>query len=271
LILLALIVLALPESPKYLAEAGNQSKRLARLLNRLVREQRFTGNEMFVVEGGAQRSSRWTDILSDKRYRLSTYLIWAAFICNSLALYSFVNWLPTVLTAAGMSLEHALRGSMLFNIGGVLGAVGGSALIGRHGSRLVGSCIAIAGAIASASVGITVIAGGSGAQGWLLAWVVVAGLSFDGMQNFLYAVAANAYPTSIRGSGVGWASAVARAGGVLSSVVGAAVFSLGLSAPQFFYVIAAIVVLTTLSFASVPLHIARRSQAPIPPLLQPED
>jgi AAHS family 4-hydroxybenzoate transporter-like MFS transporter len=271
LILLLLIAFALPESPKYLAESGNQSVRLAKLLNRLVHAERFTGNEIFVVETGPRQTLRWTAILCDPALRRSTWLIWAAFVCNSLALYSFVNWLPTVLTAAGMSLEHALRGSMLFNFGGVVGAVGGATLIGRYGSRRVGTGIAITGAIAAAAVGFTVMAGGSGAQGWLLAWVVMAGFSFNGMQNFLYAVAANAYPTRIRGSGVGWASAVARAGGVLSSVVGSAVFSLGLSAPQFFYVIAAIVVLTTVSFAKVPLHIPRRSVVSLAPLLQSED
>ncbi len=71
-------------------------------------------------------------------------------------------------------------------------------------------------------------------------------------------------PRPIRASGVGCASAVARAGGILSSVVGSAVFSFGLSAPQFFYVIAGVIVLTTISFFGVPTHIpSRRSLHPV--------
>ena len=190
-------------------------------------------------------------------HRSATLTIWLSFICNSLALYGFVNWLPLVLSKAGLPLQAALRASLLFSLGGVGGSVCGAVLISRYGSRPGGSSIALAGALASVLVGVTLMASGHAADAsvQMLTLIAVAGVALNGMQNFLYAVAANAYPIDIRASGVGCASAVARGGGVLSSVVGSAYFSLGLPIAQFFYILAVVIFLTALCFFCVPTHI----------------
>ena len=188
---------------------------------------------------------------------LTTLMIWGSFICNSLALYGFVNWLPLVLSSAGLPLQAALRGALLFSLGGVVGSVCGALLIARYGSRSIGSSIALAGAFAAVLTGVTLMAGAHSSDSSLqmLTLIAVAGVALNGMQNFLYAVAANAYPIDIRASGVGCASAVARAGGVLSSVLGSVYFSLGLPVAQFFYILAAVIFLTALCFFYVPTHI----------------
>jgi AAHS family 4-hydroxybenzoate transporter-like MFS transporter len=135
--------------------------------------------------------------------------------------------------------------------------VSGAALISRYGSRSIGSSIALAGAFAAVLVGATQMAGAhaGGSSLQMLTLIAVAGVALNGMQNFLYAVAANAYPIDIRASGVGCASAVARVGGVLSSVVGSAYFALGLPVAQFFYILAAVIFLTAWCFFCVPAHI----------------
>jgi MFS transporter, AAHS family, 4-hydroxybenzoate transporter len=262
LMLLALVLLMLPESPKYLAGRPNQKHRLAITLNLLVKQQRYTGSEVFLTDEGSLEKSGRLILLLRTPYLTRTLLIWCAFVCNSLALYSFVNWLPTVLSSSGMSVQGALDGSLLFNFGGMIGALGGSALITRYGSRVVGSSIALAGAIASVLVGVSVVTGGlaAGAHVQLLVFVAVAGVALNGMQIFLYSVSAHSYPTGIRASGIGCASAVARAGGILSSVVGSAVFTLGLSPAQFFYVIGAVIALTTFTFYALPAHIPPRTK-----------
>jgi MFS transporter, AAHS family, 4-hydroxybenzoate transporter len=196
--------------------------------------------------------------LVTRPHLMDSLTIWGSFICNSLALYGFVNWLPLVLSSAGLPLQAALRGSLLFSLGGVVGSVCGAVLISRYGSRSIGSSIALAGAFAAVLVGVTLMesrhAGDSTVQ--MLTLIAVAGVALNGMQNFLYAVAANAYPIDIRASGVGCASAVARAGGVVSSVVGSAYFSLHLPVAQFFYILAAVIFLTALCFFSIPTHIS---------------
>ena len=196
-------------------------------------------------------------------YRATTLLLWVAFACNTLTLYSFVNWLPTVLSAAGASLQAALQASFLFNMGGIAGAVLGSVAISFYGSRGVGTSFAGGGVAAAAWVGFTLTAAhSSGARiPQVLLLLTIAGASLNGMQGFLYAVAANSYPAAIRGSGVGSVSAVARVGGVLSSVVGSTFFAWGLSVGQFFYIVAGIILITVVSFFSLRSHIPARSRA----------
>jgi AAHS family 4-hydroxybenzoate transporter-like MFS transporter len=156
----------------------------------------------------------------------------------------------------------ALHGSFLFNFGGIAGAIGGSVLISLFGSRRVGSSFAFIGVVAALLIGATMAAAGygGGMSVRLLSLLMVAGVCLNGMQVFLYPVAAHSYPTSIRASGVGCASGVARAGGVLSSVVGSAVFALGWSLSEFFYILATIMLVTTISFAVLPSHIPRRAR-----------
>src|SRR5690606_33134126 len=118
----------LPESPKYLAQRPQLHGQLAGHLNRLLREKRFTGSESFHVNEPPAPPENWFRILLRPEYRATTLLLWAAFAFNTLCLYAFVNWLPTVLTSIQMPLESALQGSKLFNFGGFFGAVGGAFL-----------------------------------------------------------------------------------------------------------------------------------------------
>src|SRR4029450_9791123 len=49
---------------------------------------------------------------------------------------------------------------------------------------------------------------------------VILGASLNAVQTTMYALAANVYPTEIRGTGIGTAVAVGRIGNVLASYVG---------------------------------------------------
>jgi hypothetical protein len=88
------------------------------------------------------------------------------------------------------------------------------------------------------------------------------------MQCFLYTVGAHSYPTYIRASGVGCAQTVSRIGGVLSSVVGGAYFTIQPPPPVsvFFYVVAAAILIVVVSYFSMRTHIqGKRSAVPTVP------
>lgn len=257
----------LPESPKYLAQHPKKHPQLAKALNRLLKEQRFDGTETFIVAEPPARPGNWFTTLMKPPYLSTTLLLWIAFAFNTLGLYAFVNWLPTVLSSTGLPLEASLQGSKLFNFGGFFGAVGGSVLIGVYGSRIVGSGISFVGAIATFFIGVTTLTviGGS-TQTQMLALIFVAGLALNGMQCFLYAVGAHSYPTYIRASGVGCAQTVSRIGGVLSSAIGGAYFTIKPTPPvsYFFYVVAAVMLVVVVSFFFLRTHIpGRKAEAGI--------
>jgi AAHS family 4-hydroxybenzoate transporter-like MFS transporter len=252
--------LLLPESPKFLAQSPKRHAQLARALNLLVREKRFDGTEDFRVAEPPAPPGNWLAIIMKPPYLSTTVMLWIAFTFNTLGLYAFVNWLPTVLTSAGMSLHGGLEGAKYFNFGGFFGAVGGAVLIGFIGSRLVGSGLSLVGAIATFLIGMTVTAGMGNPQLHLLIMIAIAGMALNGMQCFLYVVGAHSYPTYIRASGVGCAQTVSRIGGVLSSVVGGAYFAMQPLPPvsDFFYVVGAAVLVVVVSYFWMRTHIASR-------------
>jgi AAHS family 4-hydroxybenzoate transporter-like MFS transporter len=247
----------LPESPRFLAQDPVHSKRLAAILNRLVREPRFVGSERFYVAEPAAPARHWLGIILSGEYRQTTLLLWVAFAFNTLGLYSYANWLPTVLTAAGLTQTAALEQHEYFNFGGVFGAVGGAILIGRYGSRLVGTGLALLGVGATLLVGAT-LADSSPPAPALALLVLAAGAAFSGMQSFLYAVGAHSYPTYVRGAGVGCAQTISRIGGVLGGLAAGAFFGLHPQPPlsNFFYALGTLVIMVAVSFYLLRTHIA---------------
>jgi MFS transporter, AAHS family, 4-hydroxybenzoate transporter len=247
----------LPESPRYLAQDPVHSKRLAVMLNRLVREPRFDGTERFYVIEPAASARHWLGVIVSRAYRHTTLLLWSAFAFNTLGLYTYANWLPTVLTAAGFTQTAALQQHQYFNFGSFFGAVGGAILIGRYGSRLVGTALALLGVGATLLVGVALSDSSvSGPQLSLL--VLAAGAAFSGMQSFLYAVGAHSYPTYVRAAGVGCAQSISRIGGVLGGLAAGAFFGLQPQPPlsTFFYALGTLMIMVVVSFFLLRTHVA---------------
>ena len=73
----------------------------------------------------ARRSRR----SSSRGYRRDTFALWAAFFSCLLSVYLGFSWLPSILTSAGLGASVASTGITVFNLGGVVGAVGGGLLI----------------------------------------------------------------------------------------------------------------------------------------------
>jgi len=265
----------LPESPKYLAQRPELHPKLAVALNRLLKRKEFDGTERFMVDEPPPPPGNWFTTLLNADYRRTTLLLWAAFAFNTLALYSFVNFLPTVLTSIGMSRETSLQGSMYLNFGGFFGAVGGAVFIGYFGSRIVGSTLSTIGAIATFFIGLTLVSAGASDTVKLMLLLVVAGMAVNGMQAFVYAVGAHSYPTYIRAAGVGTAQTVSRVGGVLSSSIGGWFLATNVPVSYFFGAIAVVMLVVVVSFFSLHTHIPPRSKSeragtPLPATAQPE-
>src|SRR5690606_26781081 len=258
--------LLIAQPPKYLAQPGGSHPQLARLLNLLLREKRFDGSESFVVDEPPRPTGNWFLSLLKPPYLGTTVLLWMAFLFNTLALYTFVNWLPTVLGSTGMETQDALQGPKFWNLGGFFGAVGGSVLIVFLGSRLIGTGLSTMGAVAAILIGVTLVAaGGAAPSAQVLVLLTLAGVAMHGMQTFVYSVGAHSYPTYLRASGLGTAQTVSRIGGVISSWVGSAYFALEPRPPvsYFFYAVALVLVIVAISFFSLRTHIPGRRAAEI--------
>lgn len=249
----------LPESPKYMAKHPPLHAKLARALNRLVGERRYDGTEQFVVQEAGKRSDNWFSTIWNSHYARATFFIWVAFSVNSYVLYMYTNNLPLLLPKDRVAADVASSALGQFSIGAFFGSIGGAFLIRWFGSRWVGTLLAMLGVLATAWIGVLLVGTVAPTPASIVAGAFLAGVSFNGMQAFMYAVAAHSYPTEIRGSALGLAQTVSRGGALLSPWV--AQQYLGMNplpgANLFFWFVAATAFITVVSFFLIPSHIPK--------------
>jgi hypothetical protein len=159
----------------------------------------------------------------------------------------------------GLPIGLALRGSLFFNLGGVAGALLGAPSVSRWGSRPVLIVLGLGAIAALVTLGLLSASNTQGSEAVfavsLLAIMTMAGVTTLGLQVTMYSVAAQAYPTRMRVSGVGWAQGLARLAGVLSSYAGTALLSLGHGVTPFFLGLALVLTVTLLGVFILQRHI----------------
>ena len=241
----------LPESPRFLARHPRGWPKLARLLTRMGQPTPPTATFTDSEERVGNRPS--VGELFVPGFRRDTLALWLAFFGCMLAVYLCFNWVPSMLTGAGLSPTIASTGITAFNLGGVVGAIVGALIITRIGSRPTMLTMA-----AGTIVGALVLRGMEIGPN-LDTFILIGMLAFTGgllnaAQTTLYALAAHVYPTSFRATGVGSAVSVGRAGGILSTFVGAWALDLG-GPPVFFTAVVLAMILVLVGLTLVRRHI----------------
>ena len=144
-----------------------------------------------------------------------TLLLWASFLLELLLLYLLLNWLPTLLVSDGFTRVEAAGAQIGFNLGGVLSAVLIGYLLGGH---LRNSATIVVFAILPLL--LVLLARSPPDFSVVAPAVFLLGCAVLAAQAFLYAVAPVAYPTRIRGIGVGAAVAFGRIGSIVGPKLG---------------------------------------------------
>lgn len=259
-IVLALILLVvLPESPRFLVRHPKRSAELARLMRRCSRptpdDARFTD----VAEQTAGNRGGLGALFSDF-YRRDTLALWVAFFFTQMAVYTAFSWVPTMLASYDLDLTASSNGLTAYNFGGVIGALSGAALISLYGSRGVLGVLAFGGVV-SAVLLIFVPLQAEGPHGTLISLLGAHGFFVNAVQTTMYALAAHVYLTNVRSTGTGAALGVGRLGAILSSFVGAGALAFGATA---YYTILAV----AMGGAMIGLLIVRR-HIPASRMIQP--
>ncbi len=223
LALLPVLAWRLPESARFLALRPGREPRIAAILRRAAPDltvQAFVASVRAESGGSAPRFPVAALFAEGRAGR--TLLVWTAFFMNLLVMYFLVNWLPSLLKTLGMPLKTAILSTALLNLGGVIGGVVLGRLIDRRDPYLM-----LSAAYFAAAVFIAVIALAGANTVLLLAAAAACGFGVSGAQIGLNAVTANAYPTAVRSTGIGWALGVGRIGSILGPTIGGALLALG--------------------------------------------
>ncbi|GAB3626616.1 3-(3-hydroxy-phenyl)propionate transporter MhpT [Pandoraea terrae] len=180
------------------------------------------------VRSKAERSAYGTSGVVHALWRegraSTTMVLWISYLGTLTVLYFLMNWLPSMVLSRGLTRVQSSVVLMMFNLGGGIGAIGIANMMDRVGGRrtVIGMYVGIAVALAmlaSANGNVATACGG-----------LLCGLFLVGGQSVLYALAGHAYPTEVRGTGVGAAVAVGRVGSFLGPLVAGQLLALGQSA-----------------------------------------
>jgi len=224
LVLLVVMALWLPESPRFLARKPNLSPRQQSLLARL--DIARTQTDAHPVDIAAENPVK---LLFGSGYALQTVLLWIIFFCSLLNLYLFVFWLPEVLHLTGMTPPQAVFASSLIPLGGIFAVLYLGLLIDRFGPER-----ALALHYALGIVFVALIALVTLPYAGLLIVIFLAGTTIIGSQTGANAACGALYPARMRTSGIGWALGIGRLGGIAAAPLGGFLLARGLPPAQIF-------------------------------------
>ena len=222
LLLFPVLLLAMPESPRFLLSRG---RRTATAL-RIYAATGIDPDAIATQHVDVARGNTVVALFSDG-YALRTILFWIMFFASLLSLYLIGFWLPTVLHLEGLSPADAVFASSLYGAGGGLSVLALGPLVTGFGlERVLTICLAC---------GIVVVAAVALAHLpylMLLAAIFVMGICVVGGQLGANGLAAARYPARIRTTGVGWALGVGRLGGIFGPALGGFLLAPGWQAPH---------------------------------------
>jgi AAHS family 4-hydroxybenzoate transporter-like MFS transporter len=223
LALLPVLVLWLPESPRFLAARQNLSPRNAALLRRL--DIASASDAVDVARSNPIR------MLFGRDYALQTVLLWIIFFCSLLNLFLFAYWMPTVLNLIGMSPAQAVFAASLRDLGAIFAVLYLGLAIDRIGPER-----ALALHYAAGAVFIAVIALFALSFAILCVIIFLAGMTIIGSQAGVNGACGKLYPARMRTSGIGWALGIGRLGGIVAPVLGGYLLAVGLPPMHIFLV-----------------------------------
>jgi AAHS family 4-hydroxybenzoate transporter-like MFS transporter len=251
LMLVPVLVRSLPESVRFLAASGRAEARAAAILRRTFPEAGLAPEARFTVHEPALHGLPVAHLFSDGRAR-TTVLLWVVFFMSLLDLYFLSNWLPTVLNDLGASVPVAALVGSLLQVGGVAGTVTLGRLIDRFSfGALALTYLVAAGAVAAIGASAHAVVPAALA-------IFAAGFCIVGGQIASNALAAAAYPTAIRATGIGWALGIGRVGSIVGPLVGGALLALHWATGDLFLVAA----VPALCAALASLALSRSRPAP---------
>jgi putative MFS transporter len=175
-------------------------------------------------------------------YAKRTAMLWTLWFFALLGFYGLTTWLGALLQAKGFPVTKSVFYTILISLAGIPGFLFSAWLVEAWGRKGTLALNLIGGAVAC------YFYGGASDQAQLIIFGLCMQFFLFGMWSALYAYTPELYPTAVRATGTGFASAIGRIGSLIGpTVIGlilptagqGGVFALGAGA----FVIAALAVL----------------------------
>lgn len=232
LILIPIVWIWMPESIRFLTMRGTDPDKVKHILLKINPDHVFQKDDQFELFEKRPTGALVKNLFANGLAK-STLLIWIIYFMIFLILYSLINWLPSILNSAGFPLEKAIISTVLFNLGGIVGGIAIGRLIdGKDQRKILASTFGL-GAVIIAIIGFM-----GHSIPILLAMVFVAGLFMEGSLLGVQAFTTSVYNTSLRSTGLGWATGIGRIGSILGPLLAGWMLDLAFNLSTIFIAIA---------------------------------
>jgi putative MFS transporter len=210
---------ALPESPRWLESRGRE-REAAEVLDKIEAEFARDGHGALppIIDAPSARPKAGTlfgnfaALLAGRQARI-TVMTWIMWLSITFSYYSFFVWIPGLLVQSGMSITKSFSYSLVIYCAQVPGYFSAAWFNERIGRQMTIASYMLLGGVSALALGFA-----QNNQEILLAGIC---LSFfmNGTYAGVYAYTAEVFPTAMRTTGAGLASAIGRIGAIVSPIL----------------------------------------------------
>lgn len=239
LLLLPVLLFALPESIRFLALKRDAGAAIEAIIGRMTSSNTYAGVRFHAA--GATPRAPIAQLFCDGMTP-GTLLLWSTTFMSLLVIYLVGNWLPIILTEAGVGKGEAAVVTTGFHLGGAVGGVLLGFLMDRFDENLV-----LAGGYVGGAAALVLLGSATDTLALMIVAAILAGFCISGGQVAVQAVASGYYPTGSRATGVSWMNGVGRSGSIVGSLAGGLAMTAGWAATDTITMLAAPALLAAIS------------------------
>ncbi|WP_406415574.1 MFS transporter [Streptomyces sp. NBC_00842] len=252
LLLIPAVVLFIPESVSVLAARRRPPAELRRALATVAADQDLSRVDW--DQSTVRRRPRPAPrVILSRGFAPTTLLLWLCFFLAQGVVFVILSYLPLLVERMGLTAAQAAVSVAVFGWGGLTGQLSVSFVLKRFDRFRV-----LAGLWVMSALGLGAAALWAAQFTPLLATAFLLGLCLPAVTSALQAIAAVAYPSSARATGVSWANSVGKLGPLVGGLLGGMMVDAGWTLATVLFVLAVPVgvgLLTTLT-----LHARSRGQ-----------
>ena len=231
LLLIPVLIAWLPESIRFLALRRAGREALCTVLGRIDTSRTFDARHDYVASESTAATSGAFRMLFTEGRAASTLLLSTAMFMSLLLSYMLINWIPLLLQQAGLPSGNAVLGAVALNLAGIIG----SYFFSRRIDQTPRPITVMVTAYVLSAFAIVMIGRIGTSFGPIMATIFITGFLLIGVQMTMSAFSANAYPTSLRGTGIGFIQSIGRIGSLLGPLAAGALLSFGMTPSQLFH------------------------------------